>query len=67
MATREYIILLNQVICFRKAAIDQFLDGLCSIRFSEVIIKFAKEMEPLFLAALNSTPTNEELIAMLKL
>ena len=67
MATREYIIqqiMLNQVICFRKAAIDQFLDGLCSLRFNELIINFPKEMEPLFLAALDTTPTNEELIAM---
>lgn len=70
MTTRDYImqqIMLNQVIYFWKAAIDQFLDGLCFIRFSELIMNFPKEMEPLFLAAVNSTPTIDELIAMLKL
>ena len=31
------------------------------------MFNFPKEMEPLFLAVINSTPTNEELIAILKL
>lgn len=72
MSTREYTvqqIMLNQVICFRKAAIDQFLDGLCVLRFIELIVNFPGEFEPLFLAAeaKNSTPSTSQLITMLKL
>ena len=72
MSTREYTvqqIMLNQVICFRKAAIDQFLDGLCVLRFIELIVNFPEELEPLFLAAkaIHSTPSTSQLVTMLKL
>ena len=59
MSTREYTvqqIMLNQVICFRKSAIDQFLDG-------------QRNLSHCFLAAkaINSTPSTSQLITMLKL
>ena len=72
MSSKDYIvqqIMLNQVICLRKAAIDQFLDGLCSLRFVELIVNFPKEFEPLFLAemASSTTPSNANIADMLQL
>ena len=59
--------MVNQVIYCRKAAIDQFIDGLCSLRFFELVTNFPEAFEPLFLAERAPIPDAEDLIKMLLL
>ena len=54
MSTREHIvqqIMLNEVICMRKAALDQLFDGLCALRFNELFQAFPKDFECLLCAS----------------
>ena len=70
VSTKEYIlqqIMVNQVIYCRKAAIDQFIDRLCSLRFFELVTNFPEAFEPLFLAERAPIPDAEDLIKMLLL
>ena len=59
--------MVNQVIYCRKAAIDQFIDRLCTLRFFELVTNFPEAFEPLFLAEKAPIPEAEELINMLRL
>ena len=43
--------MLNEVICVRKAALDDLLDGLCVLRFNELFQNFPDVFEPLFIAS----------------
>lgn len=43
--------MLNEVICIRKAALDQLLDGLCALRFHELFQAFPEEFECLLCAS----------------
>ena len=55
MSTKDYNIIIiqqvmvNEVIYTRKAAIDQFIDGLCALSFFELLVTFPLAFEPLFL------------------
>ena len=63
LSTRHQIvqqIMLDQVICIRKAEIDQLLDGLHSLGFME---RLPKIFEELFIArSTNSSETTPELL-----
>ena len=48
--------MVNQEIYTRKAAIDQFVDGLGAVRFLELLENFPFLFEPLFLASKANTP-----------
>ena len=66
LSTRHQIvqqIMLDQVICIRKAAIDQLLDGLHSLGFMELIKRLPKIFEVLFIGrSTNSSETTPELL-----
>ncbi len=69
MATKDLIIqqiMLNQVIYSRKAAIDQFMDGLSNLLFQELFQQFPALCEPLFVSSSCSQPTPLKLLDMLK-
>ena len=61
--------MVNEVIYTRKASIDQFVDGLCALRFLELLINFPLAFEPLFLAskANTSTPGVDDVLGLLEL
>ena len=44
-------IMLKAVICTRKAALDDLLEGLSILRFSETFLSFTEEFESLFVSA----------------
>ena len=70
MSTRDYIaqqIMVNEVIYTRKASIDQFIDGLCALRFFELLVNFSLAFEPLFLASKANTPGIEDVLSLLQL
>jgi hypothetical protein len=65
MSTKDYIvqqIMVNAVIYARKAAIDQFVDGLCALRFLELLVNFPLTFEPLFLASKANTPGVDDIL-----
>ena len=60
-------LMLNQVIYSRKAAIDQLMDGLCSLRFNELMQCFPLQFETLLVSSsahLND-PTPLKLVEMI--
>ena len=59
--------MVNQVIYTRKAAIDQFVDGLCALRFLELLENFPLPFEPLFLASKANTPGVDDILGLLHL
>ena len=59
--------MVNQVIYTRKAAIDQFVDGLCALRFLELLENFPLLFEPLFLASKANTPGVDDILGRLQL
>ena len=70
MSTKDYIIqqiMVNEVIYTRKAAIDQFIDGLCALRFFELLVNFPLAFEPLFLASKANSPGVDDIIGLLQL
>ena len=70
MSMRDYIvqqIMVNEVIYTRKASVDQFIDGLCALRFLELLINFPLAFEPLFLASKANTPGVDDVLSLLQL
>ena len=59
--------MVNHVIYSRKAAIDQFVEGLCALRFFELITTFPDALEPLFVSAVATIPRTDDLLGMLQL
>ena len=71
MTTKEITIqqiMLHEVIFSRKAAIDQFQEGLGVLNFYELLFNFPQMCEPLFVcsSACHSNPTPDRLCAMLR-
>ena len=66
LSTRHQIVqqlMLDQVICIRKAAIDQLCDGLKSLGFIKLIRRLPNIFEELFIArSTNSSETTPELL-----
>ena len=66
LSTRHQIVqqlMLDQVICIRKAAIDQLRDGIKSLGFIKLIRRLPKIFEELFIArSTNSSETTPELL-----
>jgi len=66
MSTRERIVrevMINVVFCSKKAALDQLLDGLCSLRFHELMVAFLESFERVFCAsAAESLQVNSSLL-----
>ena len=70
MSTKDYIvqqITVNEVIYAWKAAINQFVDGLCALRFLELLENFPLPIEPLFLASKANTPGVDDILGLLQL
>ena len=69
MSTRHIAqqIMVNEVIYTRKASIDQFVDGLCALRFFELLVNFPLAFEPLFLTSKANTPGIEDVLSLLQL
>ncbi len=70
MSTKDLTIqqlMLNQVIYSKKAAIDQLMDGLCSLKFNELFQCFPLKFEPLLVSssAHHNHPTPHKLIEMI--
>ena len=54
MSTREGIIqeiMINVVLCSKKAALDQLLDGLSALRFHELLVAFPESFERVLCAS----------------
>ena len=70
MSTRDITIqqmLLNQVIYSRKASIDQFYEGLCVLRFNELLVNFPQAFELLFISQEESLLTPSSLLESMQL
>lgn len=59
-------IMVNEVICARKASLDQLFDGLCVLRFNELFQSFPEEFETLFVASENLEVSSNTLLELLQ-
>lgn len=70
MNSRDVIVqqmMLHEVIFSRKAALDQFQEGLCVLNFIELLQQFPVLFEPLFVcASASSDPTPDMISSMLR-